>query len=312
MSDLKCRLISVSVGLAASVAVLAGPGCSLPPPPPPEPIVLASVGSPFALAVDSTTAYISSSDVGPLVTVPVDGGKISWSDARRVGGKALAVDDDHLYWSDGTGVFRCDKSSCDTSRTTLAMDDAYAVVVSAGTVYWSTTKDASGQARIMRADPGLPPVQIATGGSIYGLAVDGANVYWIEQSPPRAGIMATSIDGRSTRLLTTMDPSTPFSIALGPDDVYYTTSAGKLMQVSKTGGASQVLLSSLNMFPLGLATDERNLYVTASNTVVSMPLHGGPVWMLAYKLGWPAGITVDQDSLYIADDDGNQVVKVPK
>ena len=49
------------------------------------------------------------------------------------------------------------------------------------------------------------------------------------------------------------DPVEPMGIALGGDNVYFANGEGTVFEVSKNGGPTHVVLSSLGQFPAGLA-----------------------------------------------------------
>jgi len=295
-------------------AVVAATGCTLPAPPPPAPEVLAFVLDPWALAVDATTVYVSSGQNGSVVTVPVEGGTVSTLNVRTA--NPVAVDQQKLYWSDGTGVFACNKSDCAGSTVTVASENAGDIVAAGGTVYWSLAPSGVGSARIMKSDqtgetPG-PAVQIATGGRINRFAVDEQNVYWIDQAGETSAIMRASVDGGPATRLTQIDPAPALNIAAGATSVYVTTSDGRLLEVPKAGGSSRVLLSNIGDSSSGLAADDANVYVAGGNGLVRMPAHGGPVTTLVSHLASPAGLALDDSSVYLADPAEDRILKAPK
>ena len=115
--------------------------------------VLATVGGPFGIAVDSTNVYVSTVDPAPLLTVPVGGGAAS-PVGVQAGGHGIAVDERRLYWSDGQSVLACDKVNCTGSTVMLAPGQLHVLdlVVDATTVYWATASGTPDQGRILKAD----------------------------------------------------------------------------------------------------------------------------------------------------------------
>jgi hypothetical protein len=308
-------LLSISVASLAGTA-LAAAGCSLPPAAPPAPQLLAGVANPYALAVDSTTVYVSKEVGGPVVTIPRDGGVVSTL-SIRTNGCRVAVDQQKLYWSDGSAVYACDKSNCPGSTITVASDNAVDIAAAAGTVYWAVqTPGRTGPGRIMKSDQtGATPgaaVQVSMGQWVYELAVDDQDVYWIDDGVTGPGIMRAPIEGGTATMLTRTDAPSTLQIAMDATSVYLTTGDGRLVEVSKADGQSRVLLSNIGDFSIGLATDGTKLYVAGSNGLVSMPAHGGPVTTLVSDVVSPAGIALDDSSVYLADSGASVILKVPK
>jgi hypothetical protein len=297
--------------------MLAGAGCTLPPATPPAPEVLATVVDPGAVAIDSTSLYVSKVVGGPVVKVPLQGGTVSLLNIRTADDSRVAVDQKNLYWSDGTSILACDKSNCDASTVALAPGSARDIVAAGGAVYWWTSTGSSG-ARIMKSDQTgatpAAPVQIATASWPMGLTVDAQNVYWIDGGYPGVpAIMRAPIDGGSSTMVVETDPPSALAIVSDSTAVYFTTGDGRLIEVPKSGGTSRVLLSNIGDFvQTGLTSDGTNLYVAGSNGVVSMPAHGGPVVTLVANLDWPSGIAVDDSSVYVADQSAGVILKAPK
>jgi hypothetical protein len=111
-------MLPVLLILALAVAVA---GCGQPTLAPSPPQVLASnlVPSAFGIAVDATTVYVSPFDTGPVLAIPV-GGAAAIPVGIQAEGRAIAVDEQRLYWSDGSSLLACDKSNCMGSTVILA------------------------------------------------------------------------------------------------------------------------------------------------------------------------------------------------
>ncbi len=345
MTDSSFRLLALTILFPVLVIValaVALVGCDAQPKPAQ---VLATVKSPFGIAVDSTTVFVSQINPSPLMTLPVGGGAASPLGVLQAEG-GLAVDERRLYWSDGRSLLACERSNCTGSTVSLAAGQfgVTAIVVDASNVYWTTADGSPGQGHVMKVDKnggtpldggtstggggpadgggagdgsvasvdGASPVEIAAARWPYNVAVDATNVYWIDQMQPNSGVLKAPIAGGPAVQLAVTDPVEPMGIALGGDNVYFANGEGTVFEVSKNGGPTQVVLSNLGQFPAGLATDATTLYVAASTKVVSIPLGGGAARTLATGIAGAGGIALDATSVYIADDDGDAVVRVAK
>jgi len=352
MTDSSFRLLALTILFPALVIValaVALVGCDVQLSSARPAQVLATVKSPFGIAVDSTTVYLSQVDPSPLMTVPVGGGAASPLGVLQAEGHGLAVDEQRLYWSDGRSLLACDRSNCSDSAVILASGQIgiTRIAFDATNVYWTALSGSLGLGHVMKVDKngGTPvdgastdaggpadgggaedgsaasadgaspvgaPVEIAAAKWPYDVAVDATNVYWIDQMQPNSGVLKAPIAGGPAVQLAVTDPIEPMGIALGGDNVYFANGEGTVFEVSKTGGPTQVVLSNLGQFPAGLATDATTLYVAASTKVVSIPLGGGAARTLATGIAGAGGIALDDTSVYVTDDDGGAVVRVAK
>ena len=280
-----------------------------------EPEMLAQVFAPFGIAVDATKVYVSRLELGPLVAVSVQDGAVAEVGVLASGG-ALAVDEQRLYWTDGSSVFACDKSNCTGSTINLAPTGATSMALYAGDVYWSSRDrmTSSGAGQVMRIDKnGGKAANLALGNAPHDVAVDADYVYWIEQAAPAFSVVRTPIAGGPSVQLAVTDPFEPMGIALDGGNVYFMTGDGKVLGVSKSGGPTTVLLSDIGWFPLGLATDGTNVYVGAEAGLLRVPKSGGPSSCLFPSVQDTASaIALDDTSVYIADRGRNAIIRVAK
>jgi hypothetical protein len=280
------------------------------------PQVLAQMFAPFGIAVDGTNVYVSRATLGPLVTVPVQGGSPADIGVLALGG-ALAVDERRLYWTDGSSVFACEKADCAGSTVDLAPRGAAGMTLSTGNVYW-TTRDrmtGTGAGQVMKVDKdGGQPADLAAGNAPHDVAVDASYVYWIQQAAPAFGVVKTPIAGGASVQLAVTDPVEPMGIALDADNVYFMTGDGKVLKVSKNGGPTIVLLGDVGWFPHGLATDGTNVYVGSNGGLFRVPVGGGPAAWLFPSIdgGTASDIALDDTSVYIADRGRDAIIRVAK
>jgi hypothetical protein len=101
-------------------------------------------------------------------------------------------------------------------------------------------------------------------------------------------------------------------LALDEEHVYFANGSGTVSRVSKAGGPTSMVASSVGQFPGGLATDGTTLYIGAFKKLVTVPLAGGAADALAVGLGGAGCVAVDDTSVYIADQSGDAIVKVAK
>jgi hypothetical protein len=154
------------------------------------------------------------------------------------------------------------------------------------------------------------PIQVAVAWWPANLAVDATSVYWIEAMAPNSGVFKAPIAGGPVVQLATSDGVEPGGgLALDEDNVYYGNRAGVIFKVSKNGGATQTLMTGIGD-PADLALDGTNLYVRATDTVLSVPLTGGFVRALATGLTGASSLALDATSVYFATT--NDIMKAAK
>lgn len=281
---------------------------------PTSPKTLGSVPNAWGVAVDATTVYVASqgSPGRPLFAVPINGGDSTPLSADS--NYTVAIDEDCVYWSDGTSVFACAKQNCPSSTVALATSSnggVYGLAVDDASVYWGTT---TGDA-VMKVDKfGGTPVVLASSRYPYQLVVDATNVYWTGTDPLGHGTVmkVPKTGGVPVQLAIEADAGT-YGVAVSGDKVYFLTGAGKIMRVSTDGSDPRTLSTALGNSPWGIATDGKNVYAGgASGAVVKVPVDGGPLKVIASGQGFVAGIAVDSTCVYWAALNAGEVRKVAK
>jgi hypothetical protein len=199
---------------------------------------------------------------------------------------ALALDDEWVYWIDGThGLAR-------------------------------TSKRAGGAVSSLTL--------IGAGSACCGvLAVDAANVYWaIDSGASPKGLRRTSKAPEPVpaehKADVSVDPSSPACLAADADAVYWLrlkhsddwARGGSVVRAAKRGGAQKVL-APIETPGFGcIAVDSSNLYLAAANehhgegAVRSVPKTGGPEKTIASLVGPGVFLQVDDEHVYWADAGG--------
>ena len=297
-------------------------------------IELAS-GSPYGIAVDSTSVYwtgmgsdIGGEIIGTVMKVPLGGGPTVVL-ASGEGSWGIALDATSIYWTTG-GEGTVMKVPLDGGTpVTLAsgLNDPEQIVVDATSAYWID----QGDSMLMKVPigGGTPTTLASDLEAPNGIAVDSTSVYWTNGG---------NTDGSGTVMKLPLDGGTPVTLAEGQNNpcgivvdstnVYWTNRGndwtnvvngtvgnGTVMKVSLDGGTAVTLAYGQNG-PSRMAADSNSVYWVNSGdgaangdaAVMKVPLGGGTPIMLAstpYSALGPResyGIAVDATSVYWASD----------
>jgi hypothetical protein len=218
--------------------------------------------TPFAIAADATTAYWSDSRTsGAILARLAEGGG---APAELVSGQDfalfVAVDDQHVYWTnDGGLVLRADKNGQgvrmvaasqggDGPAGGLALDDerVYFADTGGGHVY-SIVKDGDGQLTTVSANQGAP----------LGVAVDETYAYWTNSEADE--VKRRTHAGGEVQLVASGQSGASF-IVNGPRHVYWTNRLdGRVMSADKASLEVRQIASGQDG-PFAIALDGDALY----------------------------------------------------
>jgi hypothetical protein len=188
-----------------------------------------------------------------------------------------------------------------------------ALAVDATHAYWTN----NGAGTVMRAPlyGGLPATIASQQSGPQSIAVDSANLYWANLNQngiwtSSGALMEWALGGGP--IVTLVGPAAAngsqgqmglTDIALGPFDLYWTTSSngnldgGTVDSVSLLGGVPRTLASQ-QTFPTSLATNRKGVYWLTQDAVVSLDLQGGTLTTLAKDQYLASGIAVDEAHVY--------------
>jgi hypothetical protein len=196
----------------------------------------------------------------------------------------LAVTATHVYWSDDClNVVRRTPIGGSGGPTTFAATlGATGMAIDSTTVYWTSSQGWVGKCPLtgcpIGGDGGALPTELASGQDdpLY-IAVDSANVYWLNQGNAGVGSVAkcpvqgcpSVADGGSEPTLLATNQARLFGIALDSDYVYWvaagsptsTSPEGVVAKCSIDGcGGNPTILASGLDTPNCIAVDNRTVY----------------------------------------------------
>jgi sugar lactone lactonase YvrE len=288
-----------------------------------QPVVLASGGYPYGIALNPTHVYWAAQIQG-VMRVPLAGGtaeQIAAADTPQ----AVALDGQSVYWTAKNTVAKTDlgggrvNSIVDTTSKT----GPWGLAVDSTTVYWANQVAAPGFLQTVPTGGG-PPSALANGlVAPDGVVVDETTVYWANGTNQQVegSIMAMPKAAVGTPIIFAAHQQGPRALALDAKNVYWTDSApyapnptGLVMTAPKSGGAPRVLASGQGN-PLGIAVDASYVYWANSDagTVMRVPAGGGSSSTVAVGQQYVTAVAVDAVAVYWTTQSmGGTVVKIAK
>jgi hypothetical protein len=267
-----------------------------------------------AVAVDANAIYWVDEAGGEVARAPKRGGLTMTLYSEGGGGfspgSSIAVEGGDVYWIADVEQNKVRRSSLmhlekNGGKPTLVASSAtsrlLSVVLDDTSVYW-----VMGGA-VMRAPKsgGSPAVVLGGQASADAVAVDGTDVYvscaGTEAKQYADGaVLAVSKKGGAPRVLAAGSPHAS-NVQVDASGVYWQSAAG-VMKAPRAGGPATVL-APLTAPIDDMALDDAHVYFAAhkgpsDGTIARVSKDGGAVEVLASGQKQPAGIAVDQTSIY--------------
>lgn len=256
----------------------------------------------YAVAVDGTSVYWTSSGAGPdfhvaamsgaVMKAPLAGGNATTLASGLACPSALTVDGTSIYWVDGDRLMNAPVEGgpsrvlarwtspfvepCGTSGGPPLPVVPNGIAVDRTSVYFTTgiTPLAFGAApsgvsgMVMKVPlGGGDPVALASGlTSPTSVVIDGTSVYWVDRDRRslRGNLMRAPLSGGSASTILSQ-PCSPFGLALDTADVYFTSVCGDelLGRVPTSGGYAELFTENPDhVTPGAIATDATSVYWT--------------------------------------------------
>lgn len=268
----------------------------------------------FSVQVDSRNVYFNDG-AGQLWSAPKDGSAAATlivSDSREHV-RSFVVDGDTLHYATSEEL-RSIPTSGGESHADVTSPAGPVLLVGDGKDLYHTVFDGSAT---LRWTIGAPREErFCAGGKHQTLAVDDANLYVASYS--HGTITAVSKKTRRARLLVE-NVRRPVRVAVHAGWIYFTSEGdGSIRRVAKRGGHVDVLARHQSD-PEHLAVDDDHVYWAAKLAPghsalmrASLADKSSPPETMYGGLASAAGLSVDDDYVYVADRGAGQVVRVKK
>ena len=236
----------------------------------------------------------------------------------------VAVDTSTVYWTDQVAgeIGAVGKSGGVALTLATGLDQPYRMDLAGGRIYFTTVGDTQPGVWSMSVTGGTPLLLLGGDSfdSPYDVVVDGGTLFCstydkIRFLPAGGGGSATTLFGAGDLIL---------RIALDADRVYWTEYNGGLVRsVSRSGGPVSTLASGLD-HPEGVVVDGSYLYIAEVGVgnqcgqaglgrILRLPKLGGAVVALATTDGCdPNEVAIDDGYVYWAEYTSGNVSRVPK
>lgn len=252
-----------------------------------------------------------------------------------VSGRGIAVDVDHVYWTDqGAGtVHRILKGGGEGGVLAAGQDDPYGIAVSEGLVYWTNFDYADGGVLSVPATGGEPTL-LSEDEYPRSIVVHGDQVYWGTFDDYEGRVMRVPVGPGQDPVTLAVVEGGVADLAVDGDQVFFTahTAAGGggfienpdepaegsvFVTSPGTDPFNATLLAPDLAAPWGIALwEDRVVWVDGTGdgdslprSVLSMPRAGGEIQTHASGQTAPWDVRVDEQYAYWTDDD--QVWAVP-
>ncbi|MCB1994640.1 MAG: hypothetical protein KDG57_01975 [Rhodoferax sp.] len=201
-----------------------------------EGTVLAHDGAFFGVAVGAGSVYFADGAVGEIKRVPATGGDVEIVATGASGPRAVAVDDQSVYWVDTAPPCGLKKAPVGGGDVTVVVADSCGstrgLALDAGNAYWVDSSDdvqTGGAVRTVPLEGGADVVLGSSPASPVDIAVDDSGIYWLENGTtpddaPYGALKYLSYDGGTPTVLFRAGPL--HVLRLSDDSVYFSTLTG--------------------------------------------------------------------------------------
>lgn len=219
------------------------------------------------VAVDASYVYWASNTAGAVVRVPVTGGQPA-ALTTICGGRAwVAIDSRSVYCavpgSGGPGSGIIGRTALFGSEPTMIASgmSINQLAVGRDAVYWTTTR---GEVMTVGLEGGSPTTLAAINGNATSLAVDDANVYWVNLlggvSLTVTVLKVAASGGDPVELARFEGTQGPSNLALDGTYVYWADrNTGAVVKVPVAGGPSEVVFT-MGTQATSVAVDASGVY----------------------------------------------------
>lgn len=272
---------------------------------------------PTSIAIDATHVYWAldgiGCDGGRIRAMPKAGGPIVTLASDQPNPRALAVDQERVYFYDGcgTGLLRSvpKRGGAVLDHALVVGDsDARVIALDSQNIYFNDVGVLS------TPKSGGSPVEIDNQNFVYALAADDGGVYWtglLGNTTPYAVFAYHQGDAAPTFLGSPSDASQ--GIAIDAETIFFTSNDG-IQRIPREGGSFSTFIDAPAW---RLAVDEEFVYWTDGfaaddHSVNKMPKAGGDKTVLATGKGGYVALAVDDHCVYWASMYGAFVGRAPK
>jgi hypothetical protein len=190
-----------------------------------------------------------------------------------IGVTSMAIDDDHLYWSDSQGIHRVVKGTTNAELLYSTQYGGEALAVDDTTVYFLSTTNGTDFGVLSMPKTGGTPSPLSTEPSgTERIAFDATYLYWVRDFGAIVKMLKT---GGAVQTLYT-DPSTTYALAIDDASIYW-GNASSIMKMDKNGTTAPIALAPA--LAARVVLDDTDVYWLqqnlSSNSISRVSKNGG-------------------------------------